>query len=493
MRKIMPLLVLLCFLMPSALGQDEWKRAHSEYKAGRYNEALVLLEEAIASHPDWWFSIFLRGKCQFALGNYREALTSYNDAMTLEIPTEQIPVVKYDLARTQMAGKDYSSAIKTFTELVPLVPGARKFDLYYNRGQCELQIAKAAEESGAKEKQMSYYSKAIVSFSESEKYTAPDPRLGIEAVFQKAYSQFKIGNKSGTRTSLENCIQGFEQVLKKDQRHEDAHRFLIEVSFQLTDLASERDKIAAYDRTVGFIDRFLSIWPKNAKMVNRKGQALQGAKRYTEAVTVFKQYVQMQPNDGMGYFSLGSCQMAAKDYDAAIESYNKAIAKGANQNQNVYVFAAYSFTQQKNDCYRHDIPLYQKAVDILNKGIRSNPGNSAIKRDLDAKKGNLQILLDNQRTEDENRKRALENIGNLRNTIAVNEERLARNTEMHISQPTAELETAIQEGRTVIKESRLELERELKELQQLFDDAKRCGGAAATDLYPQMAQALKSN
>lgn len=494
MRFFMPLLVLLCFTTSTVFGQDEWRRAHSLYKSGNYQEALVLLDEAIKTHPDWWFSIFLRGKCQFALERYRDAKASYIETTTLEIPTDQVPIVKYDLARVYMALKEYPEAIKLFGELVSVAPPAKRFDLYYNRGQCELQIAKTSEEANNQEKANSYYSKAIVSFTEAEKLRAPDARLEVEASFQKAFCQFKIGNTQGSTASLEKCIEGFEKVLQKDQRHEDSHRFLIEVSFQLAKKAKGGSaEVAAYGRTVGYIDRYLAIWPNNEKMVNKKGQALQGQKKYAEAVAVFKQYVKMKPNDGTGYFSLGSCQMAAKDYDAAIKSYEQAIKRGAGNNQNVYTFAAYSFIQQKNDCYKHDIPLYEQAVDILSKGLKANSGNSAIRRDLDAKRNNLQILRDNLNTEKENIKRAVDNIKSLRETIALNEDRLARNTEMHIAQPTSELESAIEEGKNVIKESRGELDRELKDLKQMYDDANRCGGSSATDQFTVMAQILKEN
>lgn len=481
------------FFAPRANAQDEWKRGHELYKQGNYKEALVLFEEAVKTHPDWWFSIYLKGKCQFSLNKVKESITSFNEALTLEIPTDQMPVVKYDLARAQMAVNDYLSAIKSFTDLIDLAPSSRKFDLLYNRGQCELQVAKAAEEKKDKEKLISYYSKAIVSFSEAEKYNSKDPRLSVESLFQKAYCQFKIGNTHGTKASLEKCIGDFEQVLQKDKRHEDAHRFLIEVSFQLAKMASEREEAQAYGRTVGYISRYLEIWPNDAKMVNKKGQALQGQKKYADAVTVFKQYIKMQPKDGTGYFSLGSCQMASGDFDGAIESYKKAISNGAGDNQNVYTFAAYSFVQQKNDCFAHDIPLYEKAIEILRQGVKSNPGNGVIKRELDAKQANLQILQDNRRTEQENCRRALENVTSLQKTIAINEERLAANKERHIATPTAELQKAIEEGQAVIKESRTELERELKDLAALRDSAKRCGGAAATDLFGQMEKALQEN
>ena len=492
MKKLAGLILIFCGLAVPCLAQDEWQRATDLYKQGQYDDAIVLLDEAMATHPDWYYPVLLKGKCNLRLEKYEMALRNFTDALTLEVPTDQIPSVKYDMARANMSVGNFNQAIELFSELVSLVPPSKKFDLFYNRGQCELQIAKKNEAANDLNKAGNYYSKAIVSFGEAEKHKTTNKKFEVEASFQKAYSQFKIGNFSGSKNTLIKSLAFFEEVLRKDPRHQDSHRFLVDVSFRLTKKsASDVEKTKHYAKTVEYLDRYLEIWPKDDSMLNKKGQALQGQKRYKEAIDVFKRYVALKPSDGMGYFSLGSCQMAAKEYPAAIDSFRKALQRGAKSNHNTFIFTAYCYQQQKTGCYHKDIPLYEKAVDILSQGAKAIPSNGTIKKDLEAKRNNLQILRDNLATEEENRRTFLANIGELKKGIAINENKLARNREMHIAQPTAELDKAIKEGEVAIRDSKADLKKQLADLSVSFEEAKKCGGSAASKYYSQMAETLK--
>jgi len=489
MRKLVTLMLILSGL---CWAQDEWQRATDLYKQGKFQDAIVLLDEAMATHPDWYYPVLLRGKCKLKLKQYEKALQDFTDALTLEVPDKEIPSVKYDMARANMASQNYSQAIELFADLVELVPSSRKFDLYYNRGQCELQIAKKSEASGDLTKAGNYYSKAIVSFGDAQQFKTANKKFEVEASFQKAYSQFKIGNFRGSEKSLLKSLEYFEEVLQKDPRHQDSHRFLVDVSFRLAKKASsEKQEIQHFAKTVAYLDRYLELWPNDAKMLNKKGQALQGQRKYKEAIDVFKRYIGLQPSDGTGYFSLGACQMAAKEYPAAISNFRKALKRGEKKNHNAYVFAAYCYQQQKTGCYHSDIPLYEKAVEVLSQGAKAIPSNATIKKDLAAKRNNLQILRENLATEEENRRTFLANIAELKKGIGINEDKLARNREMYIAQPTSELQQAIEEGEQAIRESKTDLNEQLSELHVSFEQAKNCGGSAASKYYSQMSEVLK--
>lgn len=493
MRKFAALFVLgLCLFAP-AFGQDESQRAIELYKQGDYEQALVLLDEAIASHPDWYFPIYLKAKCNLALKRYDKAIGNLTDTLTLEVPTKEVPAVKFEMARAYMMNKDYEKAIALFGDLVTLVQDSHKFDLFYNRGQCEVQIAKKAERSGDVGTAGNYYSKAIVSFSEAGKYPARAQRMEIEASFQKAYAQYKIGNFKGSEAELKKCLDYFEDVLKKDPRHQDAHRFLVEVGFHLAQNAQGQAAVDMYATTEGYLDRYLAVWPNDTKMLNKKGQALQGQKKYGEATEIFERYVRLKPNDGMGYFSLGSCLMADKKYEEAIENFKKALQKGEKDNHNIYYFTAYCYREQKTGCYHQDIPLYQKAVDVLNQGLKAIPNNGALKRDLQSTQQNLQVFRENLATDEENRKVSLDNIADLKANIAQNREKLRINMERNIAQPTAELQEAIEQGREAIRVATDKLNKELVDLKAYYDDAARCGGKAASQYFTQMAEVLAEN
>ena len=489
------LFCMLLFTLPFfASGQDEHKKAAELFQQGKYKDAIVMLDESIATNPDWYYPILLKGQCNLKLKNYDEALRNFNDTLTLEPPSKTIPSIKYYIAKTHMALEDYPKAIHSFTDLLPLVPQGRHFDIYMNRGQCEMQIAKEAEEKKENTKSHSNYSKAVVSFSEALKVVNKDtPKsLEVEAAFQKAYAQYKIGNLKGGMQSLESSIKEFEVVLDRDPKEERAHSFIITLAFELIENTPKNQRPNRYDDAVRYIDRYLSNFPNQPEMMKKKGQALQGAKKYKQAIDVFNLVEKLTPNDGTLFFALGSCQMADKQFQSAISSYKKALQKGEKKNPSVYSYMAYCYQEQKTGCYQTDIPLYQDAVQILKEGqaLLSGGAKQALGKDLERKQDNLNILRDNYATDEANHAAVLENIKALRVTLGANTSKLQRNQDLYIQQPTQELQQAIEAGKVAIQADKKKLSDELKTLQTYINDAKKCGGAGTFKNYDAMVAAL---
>lgn len=483
--------VTMMLLSWTGFAQDEHKKAYELYKQGKYKEAIVQLEEAIASRPNWHFPILLKGRCHLKLKEYKEAIRNIEDALTLEPPTKEIPSAKHAISQAYMGMKDYQKAIHALNELIPLVPQGRQFEIYFNRGQAEMQIAKT-NESKNKTKARDYYSKSVVSFSEAMGKTTKKTNLVQEASFQKAFAQYKIGNFEGSVRSLEKSIQAFEDVIKRNPKEKRAHTFLVNLGFDIAKKSPKNKSGDAYGRTAGFIDRYLKYWPNDADMMLKKGKALQGAKRYKEAIEVFKLVDKLKPNNGDVLFSLASCQMAAGQYKSAISSFEK--AKGKNpKNHQIYSYMAYSYQKQKNDCAQNDIPLYDKAVKVLEQGIGrvSGQAKGLLQKDLDSKRNNLKILQENVATDDSNHLAAMDNIKKLAETVKANESTLERNQELYIQQPTNELKAAIDEGKVAIKRDRDSLTKEVKVLSQYIEDARKCGGANAYKHYTSMTALLK--
>ena len=495
MRYKLFLTFLILGLALCGFAQDEHKKAYAMYKKGQYKDALVMLDEALASYPEWYFPVMLKGKCNLKLKNYKAALENFNDALTLEPSSKDLLATKYDIATAYMAMNDYAKAIHAYTELGPMVPAGRKFDIFINRGQCEMQLAKAAEEKNDNSKANSFYSKAIVSFSEAISHIHEKVRkdMEVEALFQKAYAQYKIGNFTGGVSSLEKSIKAFQDVIAENPKEKRAHTFLINLSLDIVNQSPEKRKPSRYLETVGYIDRYLNHWPDDSKMFNRKGLALQGAKEYKQAIAVFQSLVQKKPNDGMAYFSLGSCQMAAKQYKAAISSYEKAVSKGENANPNVYIYAAFCYMKQKTKCDKDNIPLYDKAVKMLEKGLTSVPASSKaiIEKDLAQKRDTLATTRSNLETDNTNHAAVIQDIAKLSKTIEANRNTLARNNDLYIQQATPELKAAIEEAKVAITGDIKSLNDQYDLLDSYIKAAKACGGGSSFPNYMKMLEVSK--
>lgn len=496
MKYLKAVVVAIC-LCGTALvtAQDEYKRAAQLYKEGKFQDAIVVAEEAVASHPNWYYPIMLKGQCNFKLKKYQDAIRNFNDSLTLVVPNEYIPVIKYYIASSYMGLKDYPKAINAWDDLLPIAPDKQHFDCYLNRGQAEIQIAKAAEASGDNEKANSYYSKSIISFSKALENKIGKAEAEIEAAFQKAFAQYKIGNVSGGVKSLEDSIKAFEQVLELEPKEERAHSFLITLAFNIVEKTPDSRKAEKYEQAVQYIDRYLKHWPNNVDMLTKKGLALQGAKRFRDAVETFKLVTKLQPKNGEVWFSLGSCEMAAKNYQNAIGHFEKALSLGEKDNPALYTYYAYCYQEQMNRCAPHDIPLYEKAVGVLEKGIAALSGQAkaVLQRELEQKKTNLQILRDNMVTDKQNHANTIENITSLAQVISKNEDVLSKNQERYISQPTEELQAAIDEGKAAILRDREKLNQEIEQARRYVEEARRCGGQAASPHFDELVELIKQH
>ena len=230
------LILFVIFLIGTvaATAQDEHKRAVELYRQRQYSDAIVLLEESIASHPDWYFPIMMKGYCNQKLGKNEEALRNFNDSLTLEPPSAEIPKIKKVMAQIYQAEKQYDKAIQAYTDLLPLTPDNLHFDLLFNRGQCEMQIAQ-----NDRSKAQAFFSKAVVSFTKALEKPTKRQDLLIEASFQKAFAQYKIGNIRGGVDSLEKSIQAFQDVIRRNEKEKRAHTFIINLQFQIVEKSSE--------------------------------------------------------------------------------------------------------------------------------------------------------------------------------------------------------------------------------------------------------------
>lgn len=483
-------LILVLFLTTavSGLAQDEHKRGMEMFRQKQYKDAIVMFEESIASHPDWYFPIMMKGNCNMRLGKFEEAIRNFKDSLTLEPPVAEIPKINYSIAQSYQRSKQFQKAIDSYTGLLKIAPASRKFDLFFNRGQCEMAIARSD-----RGKANSYFSKAVVSFSEALKNKANRKELEIEASFQKAFAQHQIGNVEGGISSLEKSIQAFQDVITRNEREQRAHTYIINLQFDIVDKSRKPAKPAAYNKAVSYIERYLKSWPDDEDMIVKKGKALQGAKRYKEAITVFQTIAQRKPGDAELQFYIGSCQMADEQFTKAIASFDRALKNGMTTDPRPYSFTAHCWNKQKGGCDGDDLPIQKKAVDILERGVKATTGGSqaALKNELKVATDNLNTFTGNLRTDRENQSNVLSNIKALEGTISGNEKKLISNKEKNLALSTPELQAAIKEGEDALKRDRTALKKEYDALGKLITAARKCGGSKHYKLFDQMVNKYK--
>ena len=472
MTRLIPIIATFFFAFP-LLAQTPYEKGVELYRAQRYADALHFLDEAIVANPDWYPPVYLMGQCNFKLEKYKEALENFNDLLTLEVPAQEIVMVKYQIAKTYMGMKAYDRAIHAFTELEPEVPAGRKFDLFLNRAQCELSAARDAGSDKTKAK--TFYEKGIASLSKALEQQTKNKDQRTEALYQKAFSQFQVAQLTGQTNLLDAGAKSCAALIGEVPDEKRGHELLITIGLHKIEAASDAQKVARCREVLPQMDAYLARWNDNDMKI-KKGNTLQGAKDYKAAIKVFEELAKALPKRGDIYFSLASCRMADKQYSAAISDFDKALTNGQADNPNAYTFAAYCLVQQKNNCTNHDLPLYEKAVGYLERGAKK-VSSPAVAKDLESKRANLVTLQSNQETDNQNHLTTIENVTSLRKSLAANTEVLIKNRERDSELSTDELRKAIEENTKAIAADEARLAEELALVKKYIGEAEKCGGA----------------
>ena len=168
----------------------DYDKAIEHFKKREYDRALPFLEETVTAYPDWYPAVYFKGRCNYHLEKYKSALVDFNDALTMEVPSEQVPNIKYYIARTYMGMEDYPKALAMLDELSKIAPPAKQYDIFSNRAQCQLKMARS-QEKRSPDKAAQWFAKSVTSFDKAFKSKTKDPRQKTDAGFQKAWAQFR--------------------------------------------------------------------------------------------------------------------------------------------------------------------------------------------------------------------------------------------------------------------------------------------------------------
>lgn len=483
----------LLFTTSMSWAQEDYKKGYELFKQGKYKEAVPFLEEAMNTHPDWYFPTLILGQVKMRLGDEARALSLFEDALTLEIPEKDIPSTKFLIAKVYMNREEYQKAIKVFNDLTEIAPADKQFDVYFNRGFAELQEG-ARITSSSKERAQKFYSAAIESFTTATKHPPTKPDLKVKAWLQRAMGFYYINELESTDERIDWAVGSFEDVLKVKADHEEAHRFIVNLYLQKVSSKQDDPREKAFAEMEPKLQRFLKYWPKDAKMAKYLAQAQMGTKQYDKAADSYRRALQLDPDNGSLYLELGASLMAADQYTKALVEFEKALTKGAADRPELYTYMAHSYLKQKNGCYSRDLPLTEKAVAQLQDGMQ-NLGSQAnvLSAHFERTKANLVTLQTNLKNDNDNHAIALENIEKLKQGIANNSVKLERNRDLHIQQPTQELADAIAEGTKILTEERERLETELQTVRKYLESAKKCGDTKIFANYGALETALEDS
>jgi tetratricopeptide (TPR) repeat protein len=276
---------------PSSQGprsaEEFFSSAEAHRKAGRYEEAITDLNEAILLKPGYAEAFYQRGVAHHNLadqnGDYREAIEDYTNAIQAK-PEYAEAFYQRGVAHHNFADQngDYRKAIEDYTNAIQAKPGYA--EAFYQRG-----VAKA---------NLGRYEAAI---EDIEGALAIEPRNKY-ALDQKGYVLFQFGKYAEAKQCFEQsldidpqfsrALQGLGLIALAEGQQEAAEKIFQKVSQQY----NENKTISLYGKLSLHVDKGRALASLN--LFDQAGESFQAALRlkshYQPALVALEQIAQLE-------------------------------------------------------------------------------------------------------------------------------------------------------------------------------------------------------
>ena len=130
---------------------------------------------------------------------------------------------------------------------------------------------------------------------------------------------------------------------------------------QLSQQSNAAQQAGKYSQAESIWRKLIQLDPNNAKAYNGLGIALGNQKKLDEAIAAFRKAIQLDPNSAKAYYNLGIALYYQKKLDEAIAAYRKAIQLDPNS-ANAYIGLGNALRNQNK--LDEAIAAYRKAIQL---------------------------------------------------------------------------------------------------------------------------------
>jgi TonB family protein len=145
---------------------------------------------------------------------------------------------------------------------------------------------------------------------------------GVQAKPNSADAHYNLGEAYTESYRYEEAIAAFKEAIRLKPKYEEAY----------VHLATLYGNLKMYEEAASAYRQALTMLPASREIMDWLGITL-GSRlgRFTEAVEVYKKWLQTNPDDGKAYRSLAWNSMRAKRYQEAIDAAHQAIRLGSTE------------------------------------------------------------------------------------------------------------------------------------------------------------------
>lgn len=195
---------------------------------------------------------------------------------------------KFDLGRKQFDNKDYTGAVKTFSEVIET--DSSNASAYFNRALAEIELEQLE--------------KALVDIQKFHSLKPDDPD-GMNYI-SYLYLQLK---------DYENLIKSIQEFMPKGSTEYNSNLYLGKAYY----------KLGNSQQALEYLNYHLQLEPENELALYTRAQVYVMLDQFKEAETDFSKLIILNPRHNEAYYIRAMIKSERKDYWAALEDLNKSI------------------------------------------------------------------------------------------------------------------------------------------------------------------------
>jgi len=309
--------------------------AQLEYQSGRSEEAIRLLDRALAVRPGSAVAVTNRGNVLLAMGRFEEALASYDRALALKARYPEVyfnrGVVLRELQRDREALASYDRALALDPEYA---------EAYNNRGivlemlsrpldalACYAQalarrpdFAQAHYNRGNVLRTLERYEEALSSYSRA---------LALNPRYTEAY--INRGNVLRELGRLEEALPNYAHALQLSPSYTEA---LLNQGIVLSALNR-------HDEALGCFDRALTLRPEYVEAHYNRGITLRNLNSLPESLLAFNHALALRPDYTEAFIDRSTLMMHMRRFEEAHADVARALAIAPDYPEAHFCAAAY--------------------------------------------------------------------------------------------------------------------------------------------------------
>lgn len=339
-----------------------WQEGVKAFKSGNYSAAAKEFQGVVESTPDYAAGYFMLGQSMTQLNRDEDALRAYRKAYDLD-PNN----VEYQLALANafLATKRYGDAAQLFGRIDP--------------------------SSLPKQYQAAYFKNKTIAL---EKSGRSGDVLGAlrDAARSKpndADVQYQYGVAAFNAGDVSEAVRALGQAVKASPSAENRAAYLKALIRDARENPSRKD--ASYGAAVEQAKALAGQNPSYDNLLSL-GEAQLGAKQYQGAIDSFQKAAAKKSNDWLAFYYASQAHTALGQYENAEAALKKALATGPSAQNSRRIYKQIGFVNEKLKNYDEAKVAYTKAGD--------QAALARVEKNMQIAQENQKISAENQRIEE---------------------------------------------------------------------------------------------